>query len=477
MKKNIFYLIALLFVAPVTWAQNHGDEHEHHDHLLRANEWTYEQDDLPAEFHKSRREELRAKMPEGGVSVIFAGPVRNRSNDINFEYHQDPNFYYLTGYREPHAVLLILKEKVKWEGEWTNEIIFVQPRKESSEIWDGKRLGIKGAQEHLKIQTAIENYKFSTISTFFEKAKAIFYMPTHDDVRDNPRDKGDLYSLKAHFQKKMERFDGEVDENQLNEWLARLRQIKTPEEIKLMRKAIDITCIAQMQLMKELRPEMTEYQSEAIIEFNFKYNGAEYAGFPSILGSGENSCILHYNTNRKPILNNEMLVSDVGAEYHGYTADVTRTIPSDGKFSEEEKAIYEIVYEAQTAGIELCKPGAKFWDPHLVAQKIIAEGLMRLKIIKSPAELSKYFMHGTSHYLGLDVHDVGLYGPLEEGNVITVEPGIYIAEGSDCDPKWWNIGIRIEDDILITQDGYENLSDCVPRTWQEIEAVMKKPKE
>lgn len=467
-------LIFIFFISTILWGGAQDVEMHNHDHVISSNDWTYDKDELPASFHAERREKLREQMPEGSVAVFFAGPVRNRSNDVNFEYHQDPNFYYLTGYREPHAVVMVFKEKIEWKGEWTNEVIFVQPRDESSEVWDGKRLGIKGAQEHLKIQTALNNYQFSDISVFFDDVESVFYLDGFDDVRDNPRDRGDLYSLKQHFKKKMERFEGKKDDTKLNEWMARMREVKTEEEIELLRKAIEITCIAQKDLMHQLEPKMTEYQSEAIIEFNFKYNGAEYSGFPSILGSGENSCILHYNTNRKPIQNNEMLVSDVGAEYRGYTADVTRTIPSDGKFSEEEKAIYEIVYAAQTAGIEKCQPGNKFWDPHIAAQDEIAKGLMRLGIIEERKEMNQYFMHGTSHYLGLDVHDLGMYNPLEPGNVITVEPGIYIAEGSNCDPKWWNIGIRIEDDILITENGYENLSDCVPRTVEEIEAEMAK---
>ena len=218
---------------------------------------------------------------------------------------------------------------------------------------------------------------------------------------------------------------------------------------------------------------MTEYQTEAIVEYVFKHHGAEYPGFPSIQGSGENSCILHYTSNRKPLYSNNLLVSDIGAEYHGYTADVTRTLPVDGKFSPEEKAIYNIVLEAQQAGIDACKKGNKFWDPHKAAQAVIAKRLLELGIIKHSYEVNKYFIHGTSHYLGLDVHDAGLYNSLQPGNVITVEPGIYIPAGSDCDPKWWNIGVRIEDDILITEDQPEVLSSKAPRKVEEIENLMQ----
>jgi len=225
--------------------------------------------------------------------------------------------------------------------------------------------------------------------------------------------------------------------------------------------------------MKNIQPDMAEYETEAIIEYVFKKNGAEYPGFPSIQGSGENSCILHYTSNRRPLKNGGLLVSDVGAEYHAYTADVTRTIPPSGKFSKEERLIYKLVLDAQDAGIEVSRAGNTFWEPHRAALKVITDGLMKLKIIEDASEVGNYFMHGTSHYLGLDVHDAGLYMPLAPNQVITVEPGIYIAEGSNCDPKWWNIGVRIEDDILITTGEPENLSARAPRSIDEIEKLMQ----
>jgi Xaa-Pro aminopeptidase len=256
--------------------------------------------------------------------------------------------------------------------------------------------------------------------------------------------------------------------------MAKLREVKTKEELVLLRKAISITCDAQNELMKVLKPEMKEFQAEAVVEAVFKINGAEYPGYPSIVGAAENSCILHYTTNRKTMKGNHLLLSDVGAEYHGYTADVTRTIPVDGKYSKEEKIIYNIVLEAQNKAIAECKAGNPFYITNTIATTVVSQRLQEIGLIKSPFELRRYFMHGTSHYLGLDVHDPGTYGEFQPNTVITVEPGIYIKEGSPCDPKWWNIGVRIEDDILITDGEPENLSGCVPRTIKEIEAVMKK---
>lgn len=432
----------------------------------------YDKDLLSADFFAKNRQALRNIMPKNSVAVLFSNPVRNRSNDVNYEYHQDPNFYYLTGLREPHAAVIIYKEDQEFKDNLnTNEILFLQKKDKKNEIWTGKRLGIKGAISTLGIATAMENEKFLNFDNEYEHFDNVMIFKASDDVK-NTAEKGDLFGLLQSFKLTTQNLTN-INTRDLHKAMASLRQIKSNEEIVLMRKAIDITCQAQIELMKALKPNMTEYESEAIVEYVFKKNGAEYPGFPSILGSGENSCIIHYNTNRKQLKGKDMLVSDIGAEYHGYTADVTRTLPVDGHFSNEEKIIYNIVLKAQQAGIDSCIVGNKFWTPHDVATKIITDELMALGIIEKRYHVQRYFMHSTSHYLGLDVHDLGLHGVLKPRNVITVEPGIYIPEGADCDPKWWNIGIRIEDDILITPFGPEVLSDKAPRKTEEIEALMK----
>lgn len=430
----------------------------------------YDDEGLSKEFHKSRREALRNLMPEGSVAVFFSAPVRNRANDVDYEYHQDPDFYYLTGLTEPNSVLIIFKETQK-VADGNNEMVFVQPRDPKSEVWTGRRLGTDGAIRKLGLQLALENSEFLKSGIDFSKFSRVFHSKLFNDIRDNADSKGDLFDLVQHFRKNTERITPDVQG--LEAMMASLREIKQPEELALMRKAITITCEAQVELMKAIEPGMKEYEAEAIVEFFFKARGAEDVGFPSILGSGENSCILHYTTNRKYFNNPDLLVSDIGAEYRGYTADVTRTIPVKGYFSPEQKIIYNIVLEAQTAGIEKCLKGKPFYTPHKAAVEVIQNRLLELGIIKEASEYRQYFMHGTSHYLGLDVHDAGLYDELKVNSVITVEPGIYIAEGSPCDPKWWNIGVRIEDDILITEGAPENLSSCVPRTVEEIEALMK----
>jgi Xaa-Pro aminopeptidase len=432
----------------------------------------YDNDLLPASFHKQRREELRKLLPANTVALIFAAPVRNRSNDVDYEYHQSPDFYYLTGLLETDAVVVIYKEPQKFGDKVVNELLFVQERNPDQEIWTGKILGTDRAKNELLFEYVLPNKQFADFVFDFYKFDKIFIQPRHNDIRDDKHNRGDLFSMMKHFDLMTDTISKKVNKFKLNDFMARLRQIKTEEEIVLLKKAIEITCRSLLELARSLRPGMTEYQAEAIVQYVFHHHGAEHEGYPSILGGGENSCVLHYSTNRKKLYSKDLLVADVGAEYHGYTADVTRTLPTDGKFSAEEAAIYRIVYNAQEAAFTRCKPGNKFYAPHDTAYKVITDGLLKLGIIKKPEDVRKYFMHGTSHYLGLDVHDPGTYGPLSPGNVITVEPGIYIPEGSDCDPKWWNIGIRIEDDILITPTGYVNLSACVPRTIEEIEKLM-----
>ncbi len=457
----------MLFVlnGSTLWAQ------ENPNYKIKEN--LYDTDLLTKEFHKGRRDAFRKLMPEASIAVFFANPVRNRNNDVDFEYAQNPDFYYLTGLIEPNAVLVLFKEKTKLDSISSDELIFVQRRDALKETWNGKRLGTAGVKKRLGFDNVLLNTDFEKAGIEFKKAKSILHFQNFKDIRNDEDEKGDLFDLVAHFEKVTEKQNDKKNQALMESIMAKLREVKLPEELSLMRKAISITCEAENELMKAAQPGMTEYQSEAIVEFIFKHRGAEHEGYAAILGSGENSCVLHYETNRKKFEDNDLLLSDVGAEYHGYTADVTRTFPINGKFTPDQKAIYNIVLEAQTAGINASRKDSSFRAPHLAAVKIVAKRLKELGIIKEEAAYRKYFMHGTSHYLGLDVHDVGTYKPLQPGQVITVEPGIYIAEGSDCDPRWWNIGIRIEDDILITNGEPENLSACSPRTIEDIEALMK----
>ncbi|MFY9243074.1 MAG: aminopeptidase P N-terminal domain-containing protein [Polaribacter sp.] len=502
-------------------------------------------DYLSKEFHKERRDLLRSKMPANSVAVVFANPLRNRANDVDYVFHQDPNFYYLTGYREPNGVLVLFSENQTDEkGNTYNEILYVQKRDERAEQWNGKRLGVLGATKELGFEMAMDADQFLENNIDFKKYDKVFIEKFNDDYRNLGG--ADVYSLVKSFKEKagydpslylsrMKEYvynnisetpiessanvisiidrlaerSSEIKEDELIKGykaaetddlkkefqqkislalkpktnidlnflpgnLATMREIKTEAEIKLITKAVRISAIGQIEVMKAMKPHMSETELQGIHEFVYKKYGAEYEGYPSIVGAGNNGCILHYIENNQTKVGNNLVLMDLGAEYRGFTADVTRTIPANGKFTKEQKQIYDLVYDAQEAGIALYTIGGSMQAPRQVAIKIINEGLFKLGIIKSVDERHNYFPHGTSHHIGLDVHDPGNYGNFEENMIVTMEPGIYIPDGSPCDKKWWGIGIRIEDDILVTKNGPVNLSGEAPRTTEEIEKMMAK---
>jgi Xaa-Pro aminopeptidase len=267
--------------------------------------------------------------------------------------------------------------------------------------------------------------------------------------------------------------DYNFDMELLSAIMADMREVKSKSEIDLLKKAVAISVVGQIEVMKAMHPLMSEREVQGIHEFVYRKYGAADEGYPSIVGGGENACVLHYIKNEKQELDNQLVLMDLGAEFYGYTADVTRTIPANGIFSPEQKALYQIVYDSQEAAINAAQVGSNFRELYQLSYDIVAQGLMDLGIIAEFYEAKKYYPHGLSHHIGLDVHDPGNYGDLEANMVITIEPGIYIPKNSPCDPKWWNIGIRIEDDILIASNGPENLSAGVPRDWKMIEELMQ----
>ena len=501
-------------------------------------------DFLTADFHKERRDAVRSMMPPNSVAVFFANPVRNRANDVDYIYHQDPDFYYLTGYKEPNSVLLIFSEEQKdaTVGSY-DEIIYVQERDPRAEQWNGKRLGVAGAKQKLGFEVAHNGSAFLKTPIDFKSFDYVLFFDFENDYRDT-RDKADLYDLIMAFKNKAnypsdynatrqqlyamikstdvensakvaqtlgrylnyhahlkedellsgfiyanddnlrneikEKVSMELKANNLNssiisEIMSTLRETKTEEELVLLKKAVEISAVGQIEVMKAMHPNMSETEIQGVHEYIYKKYGAEYEGYPSIVGGGNNGCILHYIENNKPKVGDDLVLMDLGAEYHGYTADVTRTIPANGKFTPEQKQIYDIVYNAQEAGIKASAVGAPYRAPDEAANKVVTEGLMELGIISKEEDVRIYFPHATIHYLGLDVHDKGTYGPFKHNTVITVEPGIYIPDGSDCNEKWWGIAVRIEDDILITENGPVNLSAMAPRTTEGIEAMMQQP--
>ena len=437
-------------------------------------------DDLGSEFHKKKRQEFREQMPQNSIAFFFTAPIMKRSNDTDFMYHQDPNFYYLSGWREPHGVLVIFKDDQQDNNGLFNEILYVREKNEYREMWDGRRLGLNGAKQmgfdRVKLRSNFIKDPFQ-----IQNFSNVLSMDVRDDVRDFKDDKYDLYDIQNKFLEIIddkEELSGlgdikkEFKNSSVYNIMSSLRQTKDSLEIKLLTKAIKISSLAQIEVMKAIHGEMTEREVQGIHEFIYRKYGAAHEGYNSIVGAGANSCILHYVTNEDINIDNELILMDLGAEYRGYTADVTRTIPVNGKFSPEQKEIYDLVYESQEEAIKKAIIGNTFNDIYVESLEIISQGLIKLGIINDPKEARKYYPHGVSHHIGLDVHDPGSR-TLEKNMVITVEPGIYIPENSDCDPKWWNIGVRIEDDILITDTEPINLSVDAPRSSNEIEKIMK----
>ena len=435
-------------------------------------------DYLTKEFHAGRRAAIREIMPANSVLAVFAFPTRTYSNDVQYLYHQNPDLYYFTGYKEPHSLLLIFKTEQKDSaGNRFDEVLYVQKKNPQMEQWMGKRLGIEGAKEKLGLKTVYNGEDFAKLGIDFSSFDKIIFDNFLIDIPDSKFDRADLFDLVKVFRTKAgirEDFAKEprFDMKAYRSLTMRLREIKTEEELVLLRKAVEISCQGQNEVMKAVHADMSELEIQGLHEFVHKKYGAEHVGYGSIIGSGENGCTLHYEVNSKTRIGNEMLLMDVGAEYHGYTADVTRTIPADGKFSKEERAIYQLVYDAQEAAFKLLKDGCKWADIEKAARETIVNGLIELGVAQTQEEANKYYPHGLGHHIGMDVHDRGSYVELKKGMVITIEPGIYIPEGSKCDPKWWSIAVRIEDDAHILENGFELLSASSPRKIEDIEKLI-----
>ena len=380
---------------------------------LLAQEADLPSDFLSKNFHKERREKLRTNLPPNSVAVFFANPVRNRANDVEYVYHQDPDFYYLTGYKEPEAALLVFKDKqTAANGTAYNEILFVQPRNAVREMWTGRRLGDQGTKDVLGFEQAFNNSVFKRYNVDFAKFDKILFFDFHNDVRDNPRDSSDLYDLIAQFKAKVkypeknavslsvEPVKNNLDMKGLTDQMAKLRGVKTKDEINMIRKAVSISCLGQVEVMKAIKPGMSEREIQGIHEFVYKKYQAEDLGYPSIVGAGHNGCILHYIDNYKPsVSSKELILMDLGAEFHGYTADITRTIPVNGKFSPEQKLIYELVLKAQEEAMKITKPGTPFRLTTDTCRAVINRGLVQLGIIK-PGEKHLSSWRKSSHWLG-----------------------------------------------------------------------------
>ena len=427
--------------------------------------------------YAARRRQFMRMMGEGSIAILPASPERVRNRDVDYPYRVDSDFYYLSGFREPESVVVLMPGRD--HGEF---ILFCREKDSEQEIWNGRRAGQEGA---IADYGADDSFPVSDIDDILpgllEKCEKVYYAIGCDPEFDSHL-LGWLKAIRRNVRSGARTPDEFVS---LEHLLHDMRLFKSRYEVRQLQTAMDISVRAHKRAMRMCRPGMMEYEVEAELLYEFNRAGCGFA-YPSIVGGGANGCILHYTNNRDELKDGDLLLIDAGAEYDCYAADITRTFPVNGRFSGEQKAVYEVVLEAQLAAIRATKPGAQWQDPHHMAVRTLADGMSHLGILKGSAdyliETEKYrqlYMHRTGHWLGMDVHDVGDYKvgeewrELEPGMVLTVEPGMYIAEDTpDVDERWWNIGIRIEDDVLVTNKGNKVLTHKMPKKVRDIEELM-----
>ena len=424
-----------------------------------------------------RRKRLMDMMGHDSVAIIPTAPVMTRNRDVHFPFRPDSDFYYLSGFPEPEAVAVLVPDR--HHGEF---VLFCRERDPKMETWDGLRAGLEGAVEKYGADDAFPIEDMDDILPgLLEDRERIYYTMGNDQNFDQ-RVVGWVKQVRERERAGVNAPDEFIS---LMHILHEMRLYKSRDEIKAMRKAAQIAARAHQRAMQICQPDMMEYQIEAELLHEFMHHGARSPAYPSIVGGGANGCILHYVENADQLKSGDLLLIDAGAEYDYYASDITRTFPVNGKFSQAQKEVYEVVLAAQFAAIEKVKPGNHWNDPHDAAIQALTQGLVDLGILKGRVKTlikeqaySKYYMHRTGHWLGMDVHDVGDYKLdgewrlLEPGMVLTIEPGLYLAGARGLAKKWWNIGIRIEDDVLVTKDGHEVLSKDAPKTIEEIEALM-----
>jgi Xaa-Pro aminopeptidase len=430
------------------------------------------------QIYATRREAFIKQMGEG-VAIFPAAPLSIRSHDSEYRYRQDNDFYYLTGFPEPEALCLLSPQHDK-----ERFILFVRPRDKDKEVWTGKRFGAEGALAVFGADAAYTIDKLDEIlPQHLAGAEKVYYALGRDD-RLNAKIL-DLMTRSRMLRSRTGR--GPVSLIDPGEILHEMRLFKSEGELGVMHRAIAASTAAHHAAMTQTRPGMYEYEIEALLEFQFRRLGATGPAYPSIVAAGANAAILHYTTNDQQMRDSELLLIDAAAEYDCYCSDVTRTFPIGSRFSPLQRDLYSLVLTAQKEAIALTRPGVHFDDVHQRATEILVDGLREFgllagdtKEIIEKGEHRRFYMHRTSHWLGMDVHDVGKYKigdasrVLEPGMVLTVEPGIYIAEDAEgVEDRFRGIGIRIEDDVLVTADGHEVLTKAIPKEIDEIETLRK----
>ncbi|MDH5547652.1 MAG: Xaa-Pro aminopeptidase [Gammaproteobacteria bacterium] len=430
----------------------------------------------PAEF-KRRRKELMRRIGKQSIAIVAAAPEKIRNRDADYAYRPDSDFYYLTGFAEPEAIAVFVPGRK--EGQF---IIFCREKNPEMETWTGRRVGVKAAPKTLEADEAWPIDKADElIPQLLQDRHQVFVSFGNDQDFDTRMIKW------INGVRRLSRSGVHAPQHliSLESVLHEMRLIKSPAESKVMHKAARISAEAHCRAMQTCKPNLFEYEVEAELLHVFRKHGCETA-YNSIVGGGDNACILHYVENSDALHDGDLLLIDAGAELNFYASDITRTFPVNGRFSPEQRQLYQLVLDANYAAIKEVRPGNHWNKPHETAVRVLTKGLVKLKLLKGKIETliekqayRKFYMHRTGHWLGMDVHDVGEYRingkwrKLEPGMVLTVEPGLYIAHGTKgVHKKWWGIGIRIEDDVLVTKKGNQVLTEDVPKEVDEIEALM-----
>jgi Xaa-Pro aminopeptidase len=436
------------------------------------------------EPYHTRREKLMQEMGGKSVAVLCTAPVRNRNNDVDFKFRPESNFFYATGFEEPEAVAVLRPDHPE-----ERYVLFVLPKDPDKEVWTGKRAGLDEAKQIFGADAAYSVEEIDTrIPKYLENVERLYYRMGKHETFDGKMLQW-IERLRAQVRAGISAPTQILDPATL---LHEHRLFKNPDEVAILKKAGAITREAHLAAMRTARPGNHEYQVEAAVDFVFRDRGGVGPGYPSIVASGANATTLHYITNNRRMEEGELMLLDAGCEVGYYTADVTRTFPVSGKYSEPQRAVYEAVLEAQLAGIEKVRPGIKFQDVHDEAARVLVKNLVKLGILQgdvtdliAKGQHRRFFMHRTSHWLGMDVHDCGNYyvngasRALEPGMVLTVEPGLYFSESdSAVPPRFRGIGVRIEDDVLVVAPSNgspprEVLTKDIPKTAAEVESAVR----
>ncbi|MFZ1548323.1 MAG: Xaa-Pro aminopeptidase [Candidatus Nitrotoga sp.] len=433
---------------------------------------------LNTSLYASRRNRLISQM-QRGIAVIPTAPEVLRNGDAHYPYRFDSHFHYLTGFDEPEAVLVLIA------GAVPQSILFCRAKDMEREIWDGFRHGPDGAKEKFGFDDAFPIAQLDEKLTDLMGNQSALFHPLGAHAPWDDR----ILALRASVQAKVR--SGITAPNEIHDirmLLDEMRLIKDSDELAIMRRSATISAAAHIRAMRATRPGKMEYEIEAELLHEFRKNGAQAPAYTSIVAGGVNACVLHYISNNAQLQDGELLLIDAACEVDGYAADITRTFPVNGRFNGAQKEVYELVLTAQTAAIAAARPGSHWNEPHDAAVRVLAQGFIDLKLcngsvdaVMESGSYKRFYMHRTGHWLGMDVHDVGAYKldntwrALQPGMTLTVEPGCYIRPADDVPQAFWNIGIRIEDDVAITSQGCEVLTEAVPKTVTAIEDLMRRP--